>query len=283
MKHLPSSARRSLTLLAAGTVAALALAGCSSGGTDASGDSGSAGAGSFDSVEAALEKGGEITYWSWTPSAEAQVAAFQKEYPNVKVNLVNAGTNNEEYTKLQNAIKAGSGAPDVVQVEYYAFPQFALTDAFADLAPYGFADFEDDYTASTWNSVTSGDAIYGLPQDSGPMALFYNKAVFDAAGVEVPTTWDQYYEAAKTIHAANPDTYITNDTGDAGFATSMIWPEDSPSRRPAPTSPSICRMPARRSGPRTGTASSRRTWSRRTAAGATSGSAPSATAASRPS
>jgi multiple sugar transport system substrate-binding protein len=39
----------------------------------------------------------------------------------------------------------------------------------------------------------------------------------------VPTTWDEYYEAAKAIHAANPDAYITNDTGDAGFATSMIW------------------------------------------------------------
>ena len=222
MKHLPSpAARRTLAVLAAGTVAALALAGCSTGDTGSGGSA--AGDGSFDSVEAALEKGGEITYWSWTPSAEAQVEAFEKEYPNVKVNVVNAGTNNEEYTKLQNAIKAGSGAPDVVQVEYYAFPQFALTDAFVDLSQYGFADFEDDYTASTWNSVTDGDAIYGLPQDSGPMALFYNKAVFDAAGVAVPTTWDEYYEAAKAIHAANPDAYITNDTGDAGFATSMIW------------------------------------------------------------
>jgi multiple sugar transport system substrate-binding protein len=222
MKHLPSNAaRRALAVLAAGTVAAIALAGCSTGGS--SGGGAAAGDGTFDSVKAALEKGGEITYWSWTPSAEAQVEAFEKAYPNVKVNLVNAGTNNDEYTKLQNAIKAGSGAPDVVQVEYQAFPQFSLTDSFVDLAQYGFADFEDDYTASTWGSVTSGDAIWGLPQDSGPMALFYNKSVFDAAGIAVPTTWDEYYEAAKAIHAANPDAYITNDTGDAGFATSMIW------------------------------------------------------------
>lgn len=221
MKHLPTAVpRRALAIVAAGSIAAIALAGCSAGD---GGDAGTDGDGSFASVEAALEKGGEITYWSWTPSAEAQVAAFEKAYPNVTVNLVNAGTNNDEYTKLQNAIKAGSGAPDVVQVEYYAFPQFALTDAFADLAPYGFADFEDDYTASTWNSVTDGDAIYGLPQDSGPMALFYNKAVFDEVGVEVPTTWDEYYDAAKTIHAADPSKYITNDIGDAGFATSMIW------------------------------------------------------------
>ncbi|KAM9861694.1 hypothetical protein ACI1US_02473 [Leucobacter sp. BZR 635] len=216
------AARRAATVLAAGTVAALALVGCSSAGGDKPGGS-AAGDGTFAAVEAALEEGGEITYWSWTPAAEAQVAAFQKAYPNVKVKLVNAGTANDEYTKLQNAIKAGSGAPDVVQMEYYAFPQFALTDAFADLSEFGFADFEGDYSASTWNSVTDGEAIYGLPQDSGPMAMFYNKAVFDEAGIEVPATWDEYYAAAKAINEADPKKFITNDIGDAGFTTSMIW------------------------------------------------------------
>jgi multiple sugar transport system substrate-binding protein len=39
----------------------------------------------------------------------------------------------------------------------------------------------------------------------------------------VPTTWDEYIAAAKKLHAANPKAYITNDTGDAGFTTSMIW------------------------------------------------------------
>ncbi len=219
MKHRIAGLPRTATVLALGLASALALAGC---GAAAPGP-GSAESGSIDSIKAALEKGGEITYWSWTPQAEAQVKAFQKAYPNVKVNLVNAGTNNDEYTKLQNAIKAGSGAPDVVQIEYYAFPQFALTDAFVDLSKYGFADLEDDYTASTWNSVTSGDAIYGLPQDSGPMALFYNKTVFDELGLAVPTTWDEYAAAGEAIHAADPTKYITNDIGDAGFATSMIW------------------------------------------------------------
>ena len=65
--------------------------------------------------------------------------------------------------------------------------------------------------------------LVGLPQDSGPMALFYNKEVFDKYGIAVPTTWDEYVDAARQLHAADPKEYITNDTGDAGFATSMIW------------------------------------------------------------
>jgi multiple sugar transport system substrate-binding protein len=141
----------------------------------------------------------------------------------VKVKLVNAGTGADQYTKLQNTVKAGSGAPDVAQVEYYALPQFALSESLLDLSSYGFDSLEKDFAKSTWSSVSIDGKVYGLPQDSGPMALFYNKAVFDQYGIAVPTTWDEYVAAAKQLHAADPTKYITNDTGDAGFTTSMIW------------------------------------------------------------
>jgi multiple sugar transport system substrate-binding protein len=179
--------------------------------------------GTQDSVDAALKAGGSITYWTWTPSAKAQVDAFEKEYPNVKVNLVNAGTGKDQYTKLQNAIKAGSGGPDVAQIEYQALPQFALPGSLVDLNQYGFGAFQKDYTASTWTSVTVGNALFGLPQDSGPMALFYNKEDFDKYGIAVPKTWDEYLDAAKKLHAADPTKFITSDIGDPGFTTSMIW------------------------------------------------------------
>ncbi|GAA3343159.1 sugar ABC transporter substrate-binding protein [Curtobacterium pusillum] len=206
--------RRGLSALAIGVTAAIALAACSSGGSSSGGSS--------DDIDKALEKGGTLTYWSWTPSAKDQVAAFEKAYPKVKVKLVNAGTGADQYTKLQNTIKAGSGAPDVAQVEYYALPQFALSDSLLDLSSYGFGDLKDKFAASTWSSVDLDGKVYGLPQDSGPMALFYNKTVFDKYGIAVPKTWDEYVAAAKKLHAADPNAYITADSGDAGFTTSMI-------------------------------------------------------------
>lgn len=211
---------RAVVAAAAVTAASVLLAAC--GGSDTAG-SGSQPQGSPDAVNAALEKGGTITYWSWTPSAEAQVKAFQAAYPNVKVNYVNAGTGNDHYTKLQNVIKAGSGAPDVAQIEYQALPQFALPGSLVDLRQYGFDSLESAYTPSTWTAVHAGEGLYGLPQDSGPMALFYNKEVFDKYGLTVPKTWDEYVAAGKKLHQADPKKYITNDTGDAGFTTSMIW------------------------------------------------------------
>ena len=209
--------RRLATALVASAVIGASLVACSSGG---GGDTSSAGSSDLD---AALAKGGSITYWTWTPSAEAQVAAFEKQYPKVKVNLVNVGTSTTQYTKLQNAIKAGSGAPDVAQIEYYALPQFALGKQLVDLTSYGFDTLKGDYTTGPWSSVALDGGIYGLPQDSGPMALFYNKTVFDQYGLTVPKTWDEFVAAAKKLHDADPTKYLAADSGDAGFTSSMIW------------------------------------------------------------
>ena len=206
----------------AGVAVAAALAGslaaCSAG--TASGDVTTA---TPEEIAAALQQASSITVWGWAPQLEPIVEAFEEQYPKIDVKLENVGTGNDHYTKLQNAIKAGTGAPDVAQVEYYALPQFALSESFVDLAGFGAGELEDHYTASTWGSVSLNGGIYALPQDSGPMAMFYRADVFEGLGLEVPTTWDEYIEAGKVIHAANPDAYITNDVGDAGFTTSMIW------------------------------------------------------------
>lgn len=178
---------------------------------------------SDDAVQTALEEGGTLTVWAWDQTVEDVAAGFEELHPEVDVEVVNAGTGNDQYTALQNAIAAGSGVPDVAQIEYFALPQFALSDSITDLSAYGAADLEGTFTPGPWNAVHSGDGIYGLPMDSGPMALFYNQELFDKHGIEVPTTWEEYAEAARDLHEADPNVYITNDTGDAGFTTSLIW------------------------------------------------------------
>src|SRR6266542_1879947 len=118
---------RFLKVAAAATAAMLALAACGGGndGKSTTGNTGSA-SGSEADVTAALAKGGNITVWAWDGTIKDVVAGFEKKYPNVKVNLVNAGTGDKQYTALQNAVAAGSGVPDVAQIEYYAVLQFAL-------------------------------------------------------------------------------------------------------------------------------------------------------------
>lgn len=212
--------RRSALLVGAALSVSLMTAACGSPGQEAATPVTST---SATDLEATLNAGGTITVWAWEPTLKPVIEGFQAKYPKVKVNLVNAGTGDDQYTALQNAIKAGSGVPDVAQIEYYALPQFALAKSVTDLTAFGADKLEGTFTPGPWNSVHSGAGIYGLPMDSGPMALFYNKDVFDKHKIEVPATWEEYIAAARKLHKADPKAYITSDTGDAGFATSMIW------------------------------------------------------------
>ncbi|MEV6356301.1 ABC transporter substrate-binding protein [Streptomyces hydrogenans] len=207
--------RRLLGALAVLTTLTLTVTACGS-----DGDGGDTGP---KDVGAALEKGGKLTVWAWEPTLKKVAEDFEKKYPKVDVELVNAGTGDKQYTALQNAIAAGSGAPDVAQVEYYALGQFTTAKTVEDLAPYGAQKHGIGFTTGPWNAVTEDKAVFALPMDSGPMAFFYNKKVFDKHGIKVPTTWDEYVEAARALHKADPKVFITNDTGDAGATTSLIW------------------------------------------------------------
>ncbi|GAA2288900.1 sugar ABC transporter substrate-binding protein [Streptomyces ruber] len=204
-----------------GLVCALALAATACGGSDGGTNPTSL---SRADIEAALEKGGTLTVWAWEPTLEQVAADFEKAHPAVEIDLVNPGVNGDQYTALQNAVSAERGVPDVAQIEYFAMGQYVLTEELTDLTDYGAGELADAYTPGPWNGVKGGgEGIYGLPMDSGPMALFYNKRVFDRHGIDVPTTWDEYVEAARALHEADPKAYITNDIGEAGFTTSMLW------------------------------------------------------------
>ncbi|GAA1979034.1 sugar ABC transporter substrate-binding protein [Isoptericola halotolerans] len=215
MTARPDLSRRVLRGTAAAGVLALALTACGGGETE----SGEA----AQDADAALAEGGEITVWAWDPTLASVAADFEAENPGVTVTLENVGTGNDQYTALQNAIAAGDGVPDVAQVEFYALPQFALSEAMTDLTAYGADQLDGTFTPGPWGAVQQEGGVYALPTDSGPMALFYNQRVFDEHGIDVPTTWEEYVEAARTLHEADPDAYLTNDVGDAGFTTSLIW------------------------------------------------------------
>ncbi|MFD6289857.1 ABC transporter substrate-binding protein, partial [Streptomyces sp. NPDC060205] len=217
MRRTTSRLMRGLAVL---SVLALGATACGGSDDDSSGSKPV----SAGDIQAALKKGGSVTVWAWEPTLKTVAADFQKKYPKVKINLVAERSGDKHYTALSNAISAEKGVPDVAQVEYFALGQYALTKGLSDLAPYGADKLKSKYTAGPWNAVTQGsDKVWGLPMDSGPMALYYNKKIFDKFKIAVPTTWDEYLDAARKLHKADPKVYIANDAGDAGLTTSLLW------------------------------------------------------------
>jgi multiple sugar transport system substrate-binding protein len=164
-----------------------------------------------------------LTYWSWIPGMDKQVALFNQSHPNIHVNLSNVGSGPDEYTKLYTAIKANN-TPDMAQVEYQLLPTFETTGGLLDLAPLGAASAKSQYASWAWNQVTLGSSIYAIPQDSGPEAMFYRADIFKKYNLPVPTTWAQYADDAAKLHAANPGEYITDfPPKNPGWFTGLAW------------------------------------------------------------
>ncbi len=215
--------RRRFLGTAIGASGGLALAACGGGG----GSNTTAPAAqkvTQDKIDAAMNTETTLTFWSWVPDLQNEVDLFEKKYPKVKVKLVNVGQGAPHYQKIRAAIKSGQGAPDVAQVEFQYIPSFTLGDNLLDISSYGAADIKPQYPDWVWSQVIKGDAIYGVPQDVGPMGLLYREDLLKAAGVEVPTTWDEFATAAEKYHAANPKSYLSNlAPSQAGQFIAYMW------------------------------------------------------------
>src|SRR5438270_10608013 len=150
-----------------------------------------------------------LTFWSWVTGIDKSVADFNSSHPNIHVTVANVGGGTTEYDKLYTAIKANN-EPDLGQVEFQLLPTFETTGSLVDMSQYGANSVKDQFVPWTWKQVSIGNAVYAIPQDSGPMALYYREDIFKKYNLPVPTTWAQYADDAAKLHAANPNEYITD-------------------------------------------------------------------------
>ncbi len=199
--------------IAAAAAAALIMTGCSA-------DTGSSGT-ADDPIE--------LTYWAWAPNLDKVVDLWNDEHPEIQVTVNKQDGGDPAITKLLTAIKAGSGAPDLIQAEYQKIPTLVASDALADLAGAGGSELADQFPEGVWDSVTlGGDALYAIPQDTGPMMFYYRDDIFTQLGLTVPTTWEEYAETARALHAADPTKFLgTFSANDAGWFAGLAQQANS--------------------------------------------------------
>ncbi|MFC0012448.1 ABC transporter substrate-binding protein [Devosia nitrariae] len=102
-------------------------------------------------------------------------------------------------------------APDIIAVDNPEHALFASRGAFLDITDM-VAQSEvidpDNYYPGPLNSVTWDGRLYGVPKATNTIALYYNKDMFEAKGLDPndpPETWDELVDAARTLNdpAAN--------------------------------------------------------------------------------
>lgn len=178
--------RRILVAGSIAAVAALTLAGCA-GGTDA---------GESADPDAPIT----LTLSGWsidtTPEFQTLADAFTEDNPNVTIELKEYDA--AEYNTLVTAdLAAGSGPDIITQKEVKYVTTFQEGGQLLDVSDVALPD-----GISGTGSYEVDGAAYAVPYRQDSWVLFYNKSLFDAAGVAQPDgswTWDDYAEAAEAL------------------------------------------------------------------------------------
>jgi multiple sugar transport system substrate-binding protein len=129
---------------------------------------------------------------------------FNGEHPNIRVFYTPDPENLEE--KMAADMAAGT-APDVLSGCCEFFPAWANAGHLLDLRPYVQADLDQgtigEWSQAQYNALFTRDGKqFALPKYHGALALYYNKDMFDTAGVDYPTgewSYDNYREAMQRL------------------------------------------------------------------------------------
>lgn len=147
-----------------------------------------------------------LRYWSWAPGISKVVDVWNAANPDIQVEVNTSTGGNDIVAKLSAAKEAGT-LPDVSNTSYENLPNLVVNGIADDISD-AFGDYEDKITPAAWNLTTYGGVNYAVPQGTGPMFLYYRTDIFEANGLQAPTTWDEYAAAAQTIHAADQSKYL---------------------------------------------------------------------------
>ena len=199
MTHSPFRRRSSrwATALAAGVGLTVAITGCSTGETPAESEG-------YSAPDSDLTA--EITYAFWDATQqdaiEANIAGFNEEYPNITVNL--DVTPWEGYwTKVQTQATSDT-LPDLFWLNGPNFQLYASNGKVEPITGAVDAGAIDpaNYPESLVDLYNLDGTQYGVPKDFDTIGLWFNKEIFEQAGVETPTadwTWDDLKSASQTI------------------------------------------------------------------------------------
>lgn len=162
----------------------------------------------------ALAEGNQVlTVVTWdattTPYLIAQKEAFEASHPGVTIEYVDVAS--QDYAVKTTTMLEGGDTSDVFMIK--EIDNLINWQAQGFAAPLDTTGFDMSGFVGTEVNYAVDGVQYAIPFRSDFWVLFYNKDLFDAAGVEYPTndmTWDAYAELAKKLTDKEKGIYGTH-------------------------------------------------------------------------
>lgn len=156
----------------------------------------------------------------------ALIDAFTAEHPKIVVDLINVPSNSDFRKRLTADFAAGT-PPDLFLVNYRRYGPYLAKDAIEPLTSY-FAQstllHEADFYPQALAAFQWEGNLMCLPQNMSSPVVYYNKDLFDAAGVAYPAddwTWDEFVSVAAAL-TQDGDGDGTTDVYGLGLEPSIV-------------------------------------------------------------
>ncbi|WP_238392522.1 ABC transporter substrate-binding protein [Paenibacillus antri] len=219
--------KRKFGLTALLIAGAMTVTACSGGGGGGTGGGGDAGGGTSTSGGNSGGGGGgttEVLFWSPFSGADGpfmqeMVDKYNASQDGVKVNFV-IQPNGEYYKQLDVALSTESERPDLMIMHVDQIPTYVSKGQLAPMEPLADAAGinKADYVEAPVEYSTIDGKWYGIPLDIHPLVMYYNKDLFQKAGIAAPPTNMEEFEAAVTkLTDANAGVY--------GYVLPTLWPQ----------------------------------------------------------
>ncbi|WIV11287.1 ABC transporter substrate-binding protein [Proteiniborus sp. MB09-C3] len=152
----------------------------------------------------------EIEFWHAMSGASGEALQkltddFNATHDNITVKLVNQGGYRDLFDKLMGAAKANQ-LPAITQIYSNRLSWYVSKGLVEDLNPYmenekiGLTKTEiEDFPKLFLDDGIWDGKQYAMPFNKSQMVLYYNVDMLKEAGVEVPTTWEEWKEAARKL------------------------------------------------------------------------------------
>ena len=135
----------------------------------------------------------QVSVWAWYPNMANVVDNFNDAHTDVQVCWTNAGQGNDEYDQVPDRHLGRQGRARRHHARGGPAARASqIQDALVDLSAYGANDVKGNFSEGAWKDVSSGDGVYAIPVDGGPMGMIYRKDIFEKYGITPPTTWDEF-------------------------------------------------------------------------------------------
>ncbi len=135
---------------------------------------------------------------------ESLVAAFDAKFPEINVNLIHIPGQNDYRRRMATDFASGSPA-DITLINYRRYASFAVKGVLEPLGPYlanSQVIKEADFYPEAMQPFYWQTELMCIPQNLSSLVVYYNKKLFDDAGVAYPSddwTWDDFLATAKAL------------------------------------------------------------------------------------